>query len=291
MGASASTLAKLGISESNPVDAAFDFISESVGKRGSIVEHDGIRGTRSRQGERTRAGTYSVGGTISMQPSPEELAALLPWILGAAASGTTYALAETLSSRYVTIDKVAKVCTYAGCYVNRATFSSGENSPLSLELEIVGQTETVGNAGTFPSLLNGNTGPFVHHDATGTFVSGSRSFKRASLTIDNRLIVAHNNSQSASFIVPGDRMISVSLETPWSSAEVDLHDQAAAGYAATLSYAYNNYSLSFALANLQVPSNTPEVGGRGQEITLKIEGMARMASTTKELVVTLDSTP
>lgn len=291
---SAAVFAQLGIAATSPVNVFYDFVSESMGKRGSIIEHNGLRGTRSRHGGRTRQGIYRIGGTIVMEPSPEELATLLPWILGAVASGTTFALAETIPSRYVTIDKVAKVMEYAGCYVARATFSAGENSPLRMELEIVGKTETIGNAGSFPSATYGNTPPFTLHDtASGVTLSGtgSRAIKSWSMTVDNGLIVAFNNSQSANELVAGDRMVSTSIVTPYSSSETDLYDQAAAGAAATVVFTNGAYSCTFAFANLQVPADTPGAGGRGAEIALGLNGMARMASTTRELIVTLDSTP
>lgn len=288
MGASASTLGQLSLG-----GAAYDYISSTLGKRGTIIEHNGLRGTRSRHGGRTRQGIYTVGGTIVMEPSPEELATLLPKILGANASGTTYALAETIPEFDIIEDKIAKVATYEDCKVNRATFTSGENQPLRLSLDIVGKTESIGAAGSLTGLSHGNTGPFVFHDtASGVTLSGtgSRAIKSFSLTIDNMILAPFNNSQTASFLVAGDRMVSLSLTTPWSSDETDLYDQAAAGAAATITFSYANYSLSFALANLQVPAETPGNPGRGGEMVLSVGGLARMASTTKELIVTLDST-
>lgn len=295
MGLSASVFAQLGISASNPVNVGYDMLRETVGKRGTVHEHDGMRGTRSRNGGRTRAGIYAVGGSLFLRPTPEELATLLPWILGADASGTTFALAETIPERYVSIDRVAKVHTYDGCKVARAIFTGGEGSPLDLEIQIVGKTETQGNAGTFPSLTFGNTGPFEFYDAASGVTlagTGSRAIKSFQLTIDNGLIVTYNNSQSAQNIVAGDRMVSVSYSTPYSSSETDLHDQAAAGAAATFTFTHvAAYSLSFAVANLQIPAETPSAPGRGAEIVLGGNGMARMSGSTRELIVTLDSTP
>lgn len=291
MALTAGYVGKLGISASNPVDQQFDFISESVMKRGTNIDHLGLRGTRSHSSERVRSSNFSVGGTISMQPCPEELALLLPWILGANASGTTFALAETLPSRYVTIDRGAKVFTYAGCKVARATFTASEGSPLSLDLEIVGTTETVGNSGTFPSLTPNDTPPFMFHDAVASLVSSSRSFKSFRCVVDNGLLVAYNNSQSASFIEAGDRVVSVDMTTPYSSSETDLYGQAVAGAAATVTFTNGNYSCAFAFAALQVPDNSPTITTKNGEVVLSLSGIARRTTATRELIVTLDSTP
>lgn len=282
--------AQLGISANNPTDAAFEFLSESLKKQGTIVDPGGIRGIRGHTSERTRAGNYTVGGAIEMMPSPEELAALLPWILGANASGTTYALAETVPERYVQIDRVAKVFTYDGVKVNRATFSGSEGTPLKLSLDLVGKTETVGNAGTFPSLTLGLTQPFMFAEGVFTIQSSARAVKEFSVTVDNALNVAFNNSVTASRITAGDRMVTTSFLTPYTSSETALYGQALAGGAATIVIAFANYSLTFTFGTLQFPDESPTVAGKG-EIPLRMNGTARRLSTTAELSVTLDSTP
>src|SRR6185369_10952800 len=108
----------------------YEFLHESVRATRTILDTSGIRGTRSHAVERTRTGTYSVAGRIVLQPTPEELAHLLPRILGAAASGTNYAVAETLPDFYLSIDRGAKVFTYAGCKIVKATFFGNEGSPI-----------------------------------------------------------------------------------------------------------------------------------------------------------------
>lgn len=281
---------QLGISASNPVDAAFEFISESLRKTGANIEHDGIAGTRSHRSERIRANNFTVGGTITMQPCPEELAALLPWILGANASGTTFALAETLQERYVTIDRGTKVFTYDGCKVARATFSASEGTPLTVELEIVGKTETVANSGTFPAITVTNAPPFMFYDAVSSIASTAYAFKSFRLTVDNNLAVSFNNSQSASHIVAADRMVSVEITTPYSSDETALLGTAVAGLTSTFTLTNGGYSCAFALAKWQIPTLTPTISTKNGETVLTLAGMARMSSTTRELIVTLDST-
>jgi hypothetical protein len=289
MGISAGVAAQLGWADSGTADKAFSFISESLRKTGVNIGDDGIRGTRSEASERIRASNFTIAGSISMQPNPAELVDILKWC-GLSAAGTTYTLTEAVTSRDVTVDRVAKVFTYAGCYVNRATFSSSEGSPLSVTLDLVGKTETVANAATFPSLSFSAAAPFMHTDGTFSLVSSSRTPKSSVITIDNMLIAAFNNSQSAGFITTGGRRVSAEFTLPYSSAETDLYAQAVAGSAATITYAVGGYSLAFALASLQCPDNAPVVTNKNGEIVLQVAGIARTVSTTKELIVTFDST-
>jgi len=226
-----------------------------------------------------------------MYPSVQDYALLLPWILGAVASGTTFALAETLSDRYVCVDKGAKVFTYAGCVVNKAVFSGSDGAPVKLTLDIVGKTQTVSNSGTFPSVSYNTAGPFMFSEAALTLLGTSgRLVKSWSITIDNQLEVNFYNSRTASRIVPKDRSVTFSCANPFTADETDLFDQALAGSAATLTLTYGAMSMEFAFATLQFPHADPQVSGRS-EIGLALDGTARKAGSTSELIVTLDSTP
>ena len=292
--AAVGAIAQLGTDPSSTtVTQRFEFVSESVGKRGTIIETGGIRGTRSHSKERTRVGPYSVGGTIVMEPSPEELAIWLPRILGTAASGTTYALAETLPTFVLVVDRVTKVFTYEGCKVASATFGFRKGVAMSLSMNIIGTTESIGNAGTFPSLSLGTTGPFTLTDTSGavTILSVVRPVFDFEVTIDNGAVAdRHLNATTVSQIPITDRVITLRSTHPYSSDETDLYDQAITGGAGTIVATYAGYSLTFAFANLQAPAEAPTVGSKG-EILLSLNSIAKQSGATKELIVTLDSSP
>src|SRR5580658_1278795 len=97
-GGSSGVFAKLAMDPSSITSGseAYDFNSESLTQHVPLVLGDGISGTRSRLSSRVRQGVFDVGGSITLEPTPVELANLLPRILGAAGSGNTFALAETL---------------------------------------------------------------------------------------------------------------------------------------------------------------------------------------------------
>src|SRR5216684_4234909 len=69
-----------------------EFVGEGLAKKLTILDTAGIRGTRSHPAERTRDGTYAVGGTIQYHGSKSLLDLLLARILGGGSS-PTYTLA------------------------------------------------------------------------------------------------------------------------------------------------------------------------------------------------------
>lgn len=268
---------------------AYEFISENVQKRGTIIETGGIRGTRSHPKERTVPGEYTVGGQIVFDATPSMLDLLLPRILGAAESSDTFALDDALPAFDVLIDRVAKRFTYGDCKVNRATFSGAPGQPLRLALDIIGKTETVAST-SFPTITAPTDTPYAFHQLVGTLVSSARIIKNIEIVIDNALEARTSNSQSVTSIMPTDRTITVRLTTPYTSSETDLYGQTLLGSAGTLVWTNGNTSTTFTFATLQVADQSPVISGKA-EIDLVTEGVARMSSTTRELVVTHDSTP
>lgn len=285
------------------VDSLLELVSGDVALAEVDVHAKGMSGTRSQWAARTRAGTRRVSGSINLQPNAAELALLLPWILGADAAGTSYALAETLQSFTTTIDKDngtdGKVFTYNGCKVSRAVISAEQGQAVSLQIDIEGRDESIGAAGTFPSLtLNVATGPFLFSDSSGAITVAGTAFpcRRFTVTIDNVLDTERFlNSTTRSGIVPKDRNITVELAGPYGGKET-LYPTAAtlaAGVAvvATFTNTIHAVSLALSLPKVHFPRSTPPWSGR-EEFDLVLTGEARASSAANdECVVTLDSTP
>lgn len=282
--------AKLGMGTANPTTEPYEFYECGIGKDLNHLPSDGIRGTRSVISENVVAGTYSVGGLVRLRPSKANLHNLLPRILGGAGSGgppTIYALAETIPDFYLQVDKIAKVFTYAGCKVNKATFRSSKNQPLMLDLDIHGKTETMGNAGTFPALTLGTGQPFTHHQVVVTHNAVTRECDNVVIEIDNSLVLDRfNNSQTRTELPESDRTVTLSLDVPFTSAETALYDLAVAGAAGSAVYTNGSDVLTFTFADLQCPQKPVGVNGKG-EIIMRLSFVARMLSTTREVVVTL----
>jgi len=268
---------------------AYEFLTESLRKQLTIVDTAGLRGTRSHPAERTRDGTYAIGGGLQFHATPAMLDLLLPRILGANEATDVFALAETLPEFDVLIDRVAKRFVYAGCQVNRATFRAAAGGPLELDLDVIGKTETV-SATAFPSITAPVDPPYVWQDCVCTVNGSARVVTQWEMTIDNALNARFSNSQTATDIHSTDRIITVNLTVPYTSSEVDLYGINTGGAAAaTFAFTNGNYSTTFSIAKLQIPDQSPVVDGRG-EILLQLQGVAKQSSTTKELVITHDST-
>lgn len=273
----------------------YEFTSENLAGRQTILPNEGIRGTRSEHSIRTRFGERSVAGQITMFPSPNDLNLLLPRILGATESTDVFALAETLPAFGVMIDRVAKVWSFADCYINKATFSGSPGQKIQLVLDIIGTDYSIGNAGSFPALtlaVAAADQPYTMSDGVFTLAGSARVTKSFELIIDNMLEQRRSNSLTPTSISPQARKISLKTVHPYTSGETDLVEQALAGATGTIVLTpigggMSGVSTTFTFATLQCPTDSPVVPGK-QAIDLTLNMEARMLSTTKELVVTHD---
>lgn len=297
MAASMSPASRLGIHSESPVTEEFEFLRCGLRKSRTHVISAGIRGTRSRFSNQANRGTYAVGGPIVFEPRPDDLDLLLPWITGGTKSGNTIAVAETVPERYVVVDKIARVVTYAGCKVNRAIFRGGTNRNLELELDVQGKTASNGNAGTFPNIATtlSELQPYIFQQGVLTLASTAYAFNDFTLTFDNALVLdKFENSETRVELPEGDRIITGSFNLGYSASEIALDEIAIAGIAGTLVFTNGNYSLTITLTNLKAPAADPEVPARPGEIrqTIDLQLFATDvgATITREIEFTNDST-
>lgn len=273
----------------------YQFNSENLIGRQTILPDQGMSGTRSEHSGRTRFGERSVAGQITLCPSPNDLNLLLPRILGATESVDVFALAETLPAFGVMIDRVAKVWSLSDCYVNKATFSCSAGQKLVLVLDIIGFDYSIGAAGSFPALTLGVTSadqPYTMSDAVFTLASTARVTKSFELVIDNMLEGRRSNSLAITSLTPQARKITLKTVHPYTSAETDLVEQALYGATGTIVLTpigggMSGVTTTFTFGVLQCPTEAPPVGGK-QAIDLTLNMEARMTGSTKELVVTHD---
>ncbi len=288
MAAALGTSSKCGFGSSSTVDKFLEVLSESVRLTRPILYNGGMVGSRSQPAERTREGQRQVAGSISCTPSPVELDGLLEYIVGGSESADVFPLAETVSAFYFTADRHAKVFTYSGCKVNRATFSASRGGFLQLDLDILGIDETVGNSGTFPAIsLDVASQPYVMTDGALTVGGTTYTFDQFSITIDNQLEVQHFNSLTPTRISATGREVSWNVVTPYGDATA-AYGTAVGGVAFVATFTNGNRSISFSSNKVQVQKESPVPGGRG-EIFLSLAGVARKDGSTAELVITSDS--
>ena len=281
------------------IEAALPFTSgatplrykaESLAKASTILNDTGMDGSRSQHSELSRFGQSTVSGQITLDWSPTCGVVLLPLILGGNASGTTFPLADTLPAWQYQIDRATKVFTYTDVVVNKGTWKGTSGGPLELILDLLGVDENVGDAGSGQAYTVPLDPPYVFSDLTISVAGTSRSIFDVELTVDNKLAARYANSNTPTRISPADkRDVMITFTTPFGSTEVDMYNAALGGIAVTLVATNGNYSTTWTMAKVQFPAMTPVVPGKG-EIPLKMTGLARMSSTTRELVVTHDST-
>lgn len=279
-------LAKYAFDVALPFDTSsipLELLSCTLGKQGTILDTQGMRGERQYHRSRTRTGTYTVSGQIVLAASPIALDYLLPMILGGNEATDVFDITNTLQSFYLMADTGAKVTTWSNCVVSRATFAAQTGQFLLVTLDIEASTESVGNAGTFPNLTMPTDSPYVMSDGVLTLQSAAREFSQGQLVIDNQLDTQRwMNSLSRGSFPSSGCMVTLGTNHPWTTSEVDLYNQAYDG--AVGSWVFTNAdvaatSLTIALGYLQAPPKHPEIPSRG-EITLPLQMTARKFSTT-----------
>ncbi len=295
MAAAQGVLTKLCIDTNtalNTINTRFDFMRSTMARRGSLLNGNGLRGTREEDISRIRSNLYRVGGSISFEPNAAELALLLPWILGGTPVGTAYPLDDALTTRAIAALVGVRTLLWLGCGVDRATFRASQGEPLSLDLDIVGQTESIGtNTNAYPAAtIDTATGPFIFTDLVFVLSSTTYQAKDFELTIDNSLDKERFfNSPTLVSVVPTQRSISLRATMPYGDA-VALYNAGEAGVAVTATFTNGACSILFTMPAVAFPTLGPSIPGRS-ELMISIEGNAYHSSSTNSLVVTLDSTP
>lgn len=275
----------------------FDIMRESIILTEHTINTAGIRGTRSYLQERIRQGNRSVDGQVIMHPTAAELALLLPWILAGSPSGSptvTYPLGETLQTRFVVVDRVAKVFSYSGCVVDKATFKATQGEALELTLDVVGVDETVLNAGTFPTLtLDIANSPFIFTDLCGAFTLGGTVYtiKDIELVIDNHVDKErYFNCQTRASLPAQDRTVMLNFTNPYGDATA-LYGSGLLSTHAVATFTNGAAVLIFDMIDFIVPRRSPEMEGRVTEVMIPFNGQCYTSGSTKELITSLNPGP
>lgn len=279
--------ARFAIGAANPVSNQFEILSSTVKKTGNYIESPGMRGTRSYIAESVAPGQSQVGGAWTLDPRPDDLDYLLPLILGSVAAGNSFTLAETVPSVYLLEDKVAGIYLYTGMKVNSAEFDAAESSQdlkLTINWEGISESETI-----FPSIAGTLSvrRPYTLAEGVITVASTPYPMKNLKIKIDNVLALDRFYNSATRISLPEtDRIITVTFDSPFSSAEKALYDLALAGAAATVVFTNGSYVLTFDFVNLKSTKDGPTVPGKTVEIGQSLSLKAFQSGATKELVVT-----
>lgn len=299
------TLAQMLADEStiDTMSTRIALVSESLKASVELIDDPGIRGTRSRSKERVTRGLIRVGGQTVHNPSPTELDAILPWILGTDESTDVFAVADALQEVNIAILRGASLAdagmvTYAGCKAAQATFSGSINNPIQLAIDWVGKTATPADGSTFPSVALDTDGVYVFTGGVLTIRGAARRFSEFSLSINNFAEPSFNNNQTAQDIDALDREVLLTFNSPFTGShgedlwDTEWDDTNADGAAGSLVFLSNRsgQSLTFTFANLKpAPLDEASVTGKTR-VRLPMTYRALMSGSTREIVVTHDST-
>ena len=290
---------QLGIDATSTIGAGkrYNFDECTIGLHESLEDMNGLRGTLERSVEATRPGIQRVGGKITMRPTALELSQLLPWILGTVVSSTTYALSNVVIPKYVKVARdnalyggtAGKVFGYAGCAVDKAVFRAVQGGiPLSLDMDVIGTTETVGNEGTFDAALtiDVTTKPWLFTDLALTVNSVALNPKDFELSIDWKIDKERFlNSLTLLAALKTDCDIQLKCHVPFAGAEA-VYNAGSGGVSATAVFTNGVDVLTFTMAALTFMREGQQNAGRN-ETMLPISGKALHSGTTSGLVTTL----
>lgn len=280
---SVGTLSAFGASLTTPVNAKYEYKSFTLGKHNTVLSTDGIRGTRAHPVERTRAGTYTIGGNITFEPGPTDLDFWLNVITGGTKDGSNnFSPAETLPYFSIGIDRIAQMHTYNGCVIDKATFKASQGSLLELALDIEGKTEVLGAIAGFSALAPTTQAPYVLMDAVLTYGGTTYQFREVELVYDNAVKKDRfMNSISRTDIPALDRIISLTLSLPYTTDTTGLYDQNVTSGNVVITFTNGALNFTITCPAVQFPTEPPETPGR-DEILLPLRGIARKTGSTAE---------
>lgn len=246
----------------------FEHFGVDIDQRTTLIRADGMLGQRAPLGDSAQVGTYTVGGTISLRPRPDDLSFLLPYVLGGAEVADAFPLAETLPELVATVDRKIVVNTYRGLKVDKATFRSRKGELLELELDLQGKlADASAAAGTFPAISAtlSSKNPFVHHQAMVTIDETSIEVDNLVITIDNGLqLDRFNNSQARTHLPEGPRRVALSFDSELDDDVLaNLIDMAPRGAAAAVVYSNGVDTLTFAFGLIQQSKVPLPIRGKG----------------------------
>lgn len=265
------------------------FVSHDIKEARPLVDDDGLTGTRTRGVERVVQGNFAVAGSIVMQPTEVEWAAILPFVMG----NSALLLTDAMTDVTVVVDTKTKSYSYLGRF-NTCKITGEKGKKLWVTLGFIGYTCTPGAGGVITTAVDKTTGPLMFYGAGSgiTIVSTTYVIDKFELDIDNHIIPTYMSGQSATDLEPQDRTITLGIQTKFNAAELALSALAIAGpvfgtpMTSTIAFTNGTNTLSLAFAAVVPVSETVVVPGRAP-LRLPLNFSCYGASTTKELVTTI----
>jgi hypothetical protein len=272
--------------------SAVEFKSHSIKQTIELSEDDGIRGVRSRALERVTQGLIKVSGSITFEPTPAEVAILLPIIVGSSTTATT--LTDALADTTVVIDNGTKTDTFVGRFT-KGTFSGSPGQKIQLVVDFVGKTRATSSGGSLSGTPDITVRPYMYHDMGSgiTINSVVYGIDKFELTIDNHIEPTFMSGQVATDLEPTDRTVSLAIQTRYTSAEDALMILASAGpvlsspLAASIAFTNGTKSMTFSFGAIVAKSESVVNQGKKSKLRLPLNYNCYKVGTTLETVPVL----
>lgn len=269
---------------------AVEFVSHDIKETIEIVEDEGIRGSRTRSFERVAQGNKKIAGSITMEPTPAEMAIILPYVTN---SGNNVTLTDAMQDVTIVIDNVTKKYTYLGRFTSmHITGETGKK--IQLKLQFVGKTLTVAAGGSLSGMPDITVRPYMFYDAGTGLTLGASTFQidKFDLGIDNKIEPTFMQGQTATDLEPTDRVITLAVQTKYMAAESALLDLAQAGptidtpLTGSIAFTNGTHSMAWTFGALVATSETVVVPNK-KPLRLPLNYHCYGVSTTKEVIPVL----
>ena len=299
MSAAITALAKLCVADSADLATGplrLDFIDFDPGVTRELRDMNGTRGKYDKDTERVRENRQTVAPRFRSEPTALELAALLPWVLGGTPSGSgavSYPLGDATPAKYVRFDPSAGTrwqLAGVGVGVDAMTLRASSGEPLTIDLDLVGQTHT-NPVGAFPALaLDVSTQPFIMSDAALTWNGTTRQVRDLTFSVRNNIDrTRFLNSLTLTALNKLARQVSWGVELP--SGDYDpLWDSGVAGASLSVVFTNGGTALTLTSPSVRFPGRNSQHPFQGEGM-LRLDGEAFASGGNPSLTVTLDSTP
>jgi len=283
--------------------------AEDLQKHGRLIGGQGITGLLYPLSTRTRDGGEYVYGRFSLNPSPGYLSTLLPYLVGDHAGDGIYNPNNCPNTfgALVHLDHTTKelkdgMVNRWFLYARAPEFrEQGAPDLFVLTMECYFKSDATGTSwpGTEPDFPEGESYyPYAFHDLdnsiNGSVLINSAQRKPLSLlmTYDNQLKLLYANSLTAHSIYSTGRKVTLDATFPYDSTHENLFDMSYVGAAATIKMGYligsNTYDTTFEITNFKAPPESPFIKDKN-EVYFRVQGQAYGDASTKELVVTNDT--
>lgn len=235
---------------------------------------------------------------VFMQPTPAELATLLPW-LGFSVSTITWTPKATFASMHFTmdLDLVAGMYTRANSIIAKYAFVGQRGrQPWGLQLEIWSKTEADLGSWTATAISSGTvaTRPMAFHQGTLSLAGVSRELYRCALAVDFHVESEAYNSQNVQDLCPTSWDVTLAAAVPFKTANEALYSDprdADTRIAGVLTTSATGISTSYTLPSLKALPKLPDVLARNEGIKLATRYQAAFNGTDPIITIVHDFTP